>query len=233
MMHRELSIVMPTYNEEGCIEKVVREWTAAAAAATSSFEVVVVDDGSRDATGAILDRLASQIPGLRIIHQANAGHGPALRRAFQEARAEWVFHVDSDDQFDPGDLGKLWNLRSAYDYLCGYRAERHDPFHRKVVSGLLRLLNWLLFGLDVRDANIPFKLIRRAALAELLALVPSGALTPSILMSVAAKRRFRFVEIPVRHYARATGRSFLVRLSLLKACFRSAAELRSFRAVLK
>ncbi len=224
---------MPCYNEEGCIEKVAREWVAAISARVPCFELVVVDDGSRDSTGAIVDRLAVEIPQLRVIHQPNAGHGHALRRALEAARGEWVFHVDSDDQFVPRDFWKLWDVRENYDYLCGYRTQRQDPLHRLVITRIVRWLNFLFFGVYLRDANIPFKLIRRPALERLLELVPRGVFAPSIMMSLAGKRQFRFAEIPVGHVARKTGKISIVRVGLLKACLRCVGELRSFRAVLR
>jgi glycosyltransferase involved in cell wall biosynthesis len=224
---------MPAYNEEGCIEKVVREWAAEASRQTSSFEVIVVDDGSSDSTGAILDRLSGEIPQVRVIHQANAGHGVALRRGLEAARAQWIFHVDSDDQFTPEDFVRLWDCRESYDYLAGFRAYRRDALHRRVISRLVRVATLALFGASPRDPNVPFKLIRRAALHELLALVPSGVFAPSIMMSLAASRRFRFVEIPVQHFPRKTGRVSIVRWKLWKACFRCVAELTRFRNVLR
>lgn len=232
-MNPELSIVMPCYNEEGCIEAVTRAWIGEAGRRAPSLEVIVVDDGSRDQTGAILDRLAQELPSLRVIHQPNSGHGRALRVALEAARGEWVFHVDSDDQFDPRDFWKLWNLRNDYDYLCGYRVERHDPVHRLVISDLLRGLNRLLFGVAVRDANVPFKLIRRPALERILSLIPRGVFAPSIMMSIAGQRLFRFREVAVSHRARQTGRISIVRLRLLRACLQCAKELWAFRAVVK
>ncbi len=228
----ELSLVMPAYNEQACIEQVVRSWLAELAPRLRSLELIVVDDGSRDSTGAVLDRLASRESTLRVIHQANAGHGAALRRALEVAQGQWIFHVDSDDQFAPGDFWKLWEIREGYDYLCGRRVGRQDPCHRRVISRLLELLVRLWFGVRLADANSPFKLIRRPALEQLLELVPRTVFAPSIMMSVAARRRWRFAEIPVAHFARRTGRISIVRLGLLRACWRCVGELRAFRAVL-
>jgi len=233
LLEPELSVVMPAYNEEGCIEKVVREWVSVISGRVDSFEVIVVNDGSRDSTGTLLDRLAAGVPALRVIHQSNAGHGAALRRALEAARGQWIFHVDSDDQFRPLDFWKLWEARDGYDYLCGQRVRRRDPLHRRVITGLARLLNRALFGVWLRDANVPFKLMRRPALAQLLAVVPAGVFAPSIMMTVAARRRFRFLEIPVEHLARTTGRISIVRWGLVKACWRCARELMAFRAALQ
>ncbi len=224
---------MPCYNEEGCIEAVIRAWIGEAGQRAPSLEVIVVDDGSRDRTGAILDRLAPELPSLRVIHQSNAGHGRALRAALEAARGEWIFHVDSDDQFDPRDFWKLWDLRNDYDYLCGYRVTRHDPLHRLIISRVLRLLNFAVFGVALRDANVPFKLIRRPALDRILPMIPRDVFAPSIMMSIAGKRLFRFREIPVSHRARRTGRISIVRLRLLNACLRCAKELWAFRAAVK
>lgn len=228
----ELSIVMPCYNEEGCIESVVRDWVGVIRLRHSDFEIVVVDDGSRDRSGAILDTLEEEIPELRVIHQANGGHGAALRRALEEARGTWVFHVDSDDQFIASDFWTLWDLRDDNDYVCGIRIRRHDPLHRLVITRVVRVLTRLFFGTRVRDANIPFKLARRSALDALLELVPNDVFAPSILITVAAAKLCRYTETPVLHRARRTGRISIVRMKLLKACLRCTLELAAFRRVL-
>ena len=198
-----------------------------------NFEILIVNDGSRDHSGEILDKLALEIPELRIVHQPNAGHGAALRKGLEHARGEWVFHVDSDNQFLSTDFWKLWDLRNEYEYLCGIRTQRHDPFHRLFITRLVRILIFLYFGTFISDANIPYKLVRQAELGHLLALISPNVFAPSIFMAVAGARCFRFKEIPVTHLARETGTVSIIRLNLVKACLRSARELAAFRSALR
>lgn len=228
-----LTIVIPCYNEEGCIDLVIRDWVTTIASRIRNFEFIIVNDGSRDRSGEILDKLALEIHELRIVHQPNAGHGAALRKGLEHAQGEWVFHVDSDNQFLPMDFWKLWDLRNEYEYLCGIRTQRHDPFHRLLITRLVRILIFLYFGTSVCDANIPYKLVRKAELEHLLTLISPDVFAPSIFMTVAAARCFRFKEIPVRHLARETGTVSIIRLNLIKACLRSARELAAFRSALR
>ena len=229
----DLTVVIPCYNEEGCIEIVVRDWVRTIASRIHNFEFIIVNDGSRDRSGEILDTLALDIHELFVIHQTNAGHGAALRKGLEQAKGEWVFHVDSDNQFLSTDFWKLWDQRKGYEYLCGFRTQRHDPFHRLLITRLVRILIFLYFGLYIQDANIPYKLIQREKLAQLLTLISPTVFAPSIFMTVAAARFFRFKELPVTHLARETGTISIVRFNLIKACFRSGQELALFRSTLR
>ena len=228
----QLTLVIPCYNEEGCIELVIRDWVKTISSRVRDFEIVVVNDGSRDQSGQILDKLALEIPELRIIHQPNAGHGAALRNGLEHAGGEWIFHVDSDNQFLSSDFWKLWDLRSNYEYICGIRTHRHDPFHRLLITRLVRIMIFLYFGTSISDANIPYKLVRKTELNQLLNLIPSNVFAPSIFMAVTAARFFRFKEIPVTHLSRKTGTVSIMRLNLAKACLRCARELIAFRSTL-
>ncbi len=228
-----LSVVMPCYNEEGCIEEVVRDWISEIGSKIPEHELIVVNDGSRDASGEILDRLAEQLPQLRVHHQKNAGHGPALRAGLEAARGEWIFHVDSDNQFRSADFWTLWDARDTYRYMTGIRVQRHDPLHRLVITRILRVLMFLFFGVWVRDSNVPYKLVGRPELDMLLELVPRDVFAPSIFLTVAAAKLVPFKEFQVTHLPRETGTISIVRLGLLKACFRCVGELASFRSALR
>jgi glycosyltransferase involved in cell wall biosynthesis len=216
----ELSVVMPVYNEAGCIERVVRSVETHILGRLESSELVVVDDASTDATASILDRLAGADGRLRVLHQhVNSGHGAAIRRGFEEARGDFVFQMDSDDQFLCEDFWKLWEVRADSDVVMGVRRVRHDPVHRLAITRILRLVDRALFGVVLEDANVPFKLMRRCRLEEWLALVPADAVAPSIMLAVVAARRgHRVREVPVTHLARATGTGSLVPVRLIKIC---------------
>jgi glycosyltransferase involved in cell wall biosynthesis len=229
---------MPAYNEEGCIEQVVKTWLRAIpATGASSGVLVVVNDGSRDRTGAILDSLASQEPHLVVVHQVNGGHGKALRTAYDKAvelDARWVFHVDSDDQFEASDLKLLWERRQESHFILGFRRSRHDAFHRLVITRILRALNFLLFGAWLRDANIPFRLIRGQYLKILLSSISPTVFAPNIFLAVlAVKDGQNVMSIPVTHRERETGKVSIVRWRLIKACLRCVRELIEFRLRLR
>lgn len=231
----ELCVVMPAYNEAACIAEVIDKW-GSLAKQVSSFAMIVVNDGSKDNTGPILDSLAPSHPWLTVIHQQNGGHGRALRRAYDEAvlkSPQWVFQVDSDDQFIPEDFPKLWTVRNESLFLLGYRKERHDDPVRLVITRVLRVLLALAASRYVPDSNIPFRLIRGDYLKKLLPLIPNGVFAPNILLSLLAARDGQDLKsIPVHHKARQTGTNSLFRWGLFKACFRCAKELIKFRMAL-
>lgn len=223
----QLSVVMPVYNEEECIEEVVRSIDREIVSKLESCEFIVVDDGSRDGTARVLERMKSSMPRLRVLTQVpNQGHGPAIRRGFEEASGEFVFHIDSDNQFEVEEFWRFWELRADADLILGYRRVRHDPLHRLILTRIVRALLLVLFGSYLRDSNVPFKLIRAERLRELLAAIPPDAFAPSILIAgLAALRGLRLHQLPVTHLPRLTGQCSIVRWKLLRSCCLSAWQL--------
>jgi len=227
-------LVMPAYNEEGCIQKVVEAWmTKMRAWFGQETRCIVVNDGSRDRTGELLDALAAQDPQVLVIHQKNAGHGGALLNAYRQALAlnpEFVFHVDSDDQFDPDDFDALWQRRAESPFVLGYRAGRQDAFHRLVITRILHVVLTLSFGLNIRDSNVPFRLMTAGFLRQALAIIPGQVFAPNIFLSViAARQGCDLMHLPVRHVERKTGKVSIVRWKLLKVCWRCVGEVTAFR----
>jgi glycosyltransferase involved in cell wall biosynthesis len=185
--------------------------------------MIIVNDCSTDSTPAILDRLAAELDCIRVITPPrNGGHGKALRLAYENARKSLVFHTDSDYRFDPKDFWKLYEETGANDLVIGYRAVRHDPLPRLVITNILRLSNIVLFGFNLKDANSPFRIIRKECLDACLGVVPPGVFAPSIMLAVAARRMgYKVKEIPVTHLPRLTGEVSIKKWKLLKACMRS------------
>ncbi|MGH7801605.1 MAG: glycosyltransferase family 2 protein [Thermodesulfobacteriota bacterium] len=226
-----VSVVMPVFNEEGIIERTVRDFYSEIVVHIHGSEMVIVDDCSTDKSPEILKKLAEELPSIRILRPAkNGGHGKALRLAFENVKCDLIFHTDSDYQNDPKDFWNLYGEIEESDLVIGYRAVRHDPFPRLVVTRLVRLVNLVLFGFHIRDANSPFKLIRRSCLEECLKEVDPDVFAPSILLAVTARwKGYRLKEVPVTHFPRRTGRSFIVKWKLIKACFRNLRELYGLR----
>lgn len=226
---------MPAYNEAECIEKVIAGWTQALSkiVGQGQFKMVIVNDGSKDDTGAILDKIASFNSNIMVIHQANAGHGPALMNGYRKAcemDAAYIFQVDSDDQFLPMDFQKLWDNREKSKFIMGWRQVRGDALHRHVIAKILRTLIFLFFGAFVKDGNIPFRLIERNYLKRLLGAMPSGLFAPNIFLAILASRNGQnLMFIPVTHLDRATGVVSMMGWKLFKICLRSVRELVDFR----
>ena len=227
----QLSVVMPVFNEAASIEGIVEDLGRVLLKLVDSIEVIVVDDCSTDETPEILARLAADRPWLDVQRAAqNAGHGPSVMRGLALARAEWVFQLDSDGQFVVSEFGGLWERRADADLLLGVRASRRDPLHRLLLTRVVRIVTSLLAGRWVRDANTPFRLVRRPLLEEMRGFVEPGALAPNILITLGASiRRWRTIDVPVTHLARERGVSTLRKVRLVKFSLRGLAQLVAFR----
>ena len=207
-MRPALSIVLPAYNEEGNIERVVRDAAAAAADLAPPYEIVVVDDGSRDGTGEILARLAAEMGArLRIVrHPVNEGYGAALRDGFRATTGDLVFYTDSDNQFDLRELSDILPLMKDVDAVLGYRVARQDPWMRKAVSGGFNRLSSAAFGMSVRDLNCSFKLFR-GDLIRALPIQSTDFFVDTEMVARIHRAGWRYVQRGVRHYPRTAGRS--------------------------
>jgi glycosyltransferase involved in cell wall biosynthesis len=203
-----LSIVLPAYNEEGNIERVVREAARAAAALVPDYEIVVVDDGSRDRTPEILAQLVGELgPNLHVVHHPrNLGYGAALRDGFRATRGVLVFYTDSDNQFDLRELAQMLPLMKDCDAALGYRVDRQDAWMRKVVSGGFNRLSSLVFGMSVRDLNCSFKLFR-GDLIRGLPIDSTDFFVDTEMVARLHRAGCRYVQRGVRHYPRTAGRS--------------------------
>jgi dolichol-phosphate mannosyltransferase len=221
---------MPAFNEAAGIEAAVRE-VLATVTAVESVEVIVVDDGSGDGTGEILDELAREHEGLRVVHQANAGHGAALRTGIEAARGERLFLLDADRQIPLTAFPAVWSRAGGRDGAFGVRAVREDPPVRRALTWLVRLAIAALFGLRIADANAPFKVVRREVWREAARCIPRGTLAPSLFLAIYVRHRGLDVpDVEVPHRARATGAGSLPTLRLAKFCIRALGQLLALRA---
>jgi dolichol-phosphate mannosyltransferase len=202
-----VSIVMPAWNEAEIIESCVREWYDEVIARIPGSELIVVDDCSTDSTGDIVTALGKQLPGVRCVRPArNGGHGKALRVGFAHATLDFVFQTDSDRQHLPSDFWKVWDRRNQADFVFGIRKQRADGVVRLGITRLMRMLNLIVWGVWVRDANCPFKLMRREALAAVLAQIPVDCFIPMVLVSILSRKMgFRVAETEVEHLPRLGG----------------------------
>jgi len=204
-----LSYFFPAHNEEANLEGLVLEALAALPALAERFEIIAVDDGSKDQTPQIADRLAAANPDLvRVVHHpTNLGYGAALRSGFRAARYELVAFTDGDRQFRVADLGRLTARLAgpdAPDAVVGFRIRRADPVIRTLYARLYKLANRTLFGLRVRDVDCACKLFRREALAGVR--VESGGAFFSAELLIKARAAGRKVaEVGVEHYPRTAG----------------------------
>jgi glycosyltransferase involved in cell wall biosynthesis len=204
-----LSYFFPAHNEEANVRQLVDEALATLPTLADTWEIVIVDDGSRDATPAIADELTAANPGLvRAVHHAtNLGYGAALRSGLGAARYDLVAFTDGDRQFRVADLGRLLERLAAPDHpdvVAGYRIRRADPLVRTVYARLYRLANRIFFGLAVRDVDCACKLFRRGAL-EGLRIESGGAFFSAELLIKLRESGRTVAEVGIPHYARTAG----------------------------
>lgn len=219
---------MPAYNEAENIEGMLADTVRAAQALTPDFEVVVVDDGSKDATADAVRRFASADPRVRLVqHPKNLGYGAAVYSGLTAAGKDWVFFTDSDRQFVLDEIALLLRHADKADLVVGYRAPRRDPPLRLLYGWGWNFLVSLLFGYTVRDIDCAFKLMRRDVVQRLAPHVLSRGATFSAEWMVMARRHgYRIVEVPVTHRPRQAGNPTGARLHVVWRAFRELARFR-------
>jgi glycosyltransferase involved in cell wall biosynthesis len=203
----ELSYFFPAHNEEANLHGLVEEALGALPGLADRFEIVVVDDGSTDATPRIADELAAAHPEVRVVHHStNFGYGAALRSGFATARYGNVAFTDGDRQFKVRDLGRLIERLQVggVDAVVGYRIRRADPLFRTVYAKLYRLANRIFFGLRVRDVDCACKLFTRSSLEGVKVESGGAFFSAELLIKLRARGR-RVVEVGVPHYPRRAG----------------------------
>jgi glycosyltransferase involved in cell wall biosynthesis len=205
----DLSYFFPAHNEEPNLELLVDEALATLPALADRFEIVIVNDGSRDATGQIADRLAAAHPDVvrAVHHPTNLGYGAALRSGFAAARFGHVAFTDGDRQFKVADLGRLAARAGEPDrpdVVVGFRIKRMDPIIRTAYARSYRLANRIFFGLQVTDVDCACKLFRREAL-EGIRIESDGAFFSAELLIKLRARERTVTEVGVPHYPRTAG----------------------------
>ncbi|HVR71708.1 MAG TPA: glycosyltransferase family 2 protein [Vicinamibacteria bacterium] len=203
-----LSIFFPAYNDAGTIASLALIAHMTARELTGDYEVIVVDDGSPDHTGALLDEMARHFQWLRVVHHpTNRGYGGALRTGFLSASKDLVFYTDGDAQYDPREMVKLYEaLGPGVDLVNGYKIGRSDPLHRIVIGRLYHTFVRAMFGLRLRDVDCDFRLMRRRVFDKVVLTRSSGVICVELMKKV-QDHGFRIAEVPVHHFHRSYGRS--------------------------
>jgi glycosyltransferase involved in cell wall biosynthesis len=201
-----LSVILPAYNEEENIALAVARGVEVLPQLAEEWEVIVVDDGSRDRTGAIVaDLVAAHYPRVRLLqHPVNQGYGAALRTGFLRARYELVFYTDADNQFDIGELRYVLPMMGDVDVVVGFRVYRYDTPIRVAMSAAYNRLIRVLFRLRVRDVDCSFKVLRREVVDK-ITIETDNFFVDTELVAKARKWNFRLAEKGVRHYPRTAG----------------------------
>src|SRR6266850_2374409 len=216
-----LTAFFPAYNDQHTIEAIVRTAAEEMRKVTDDFEVLVVNDGSKDQTGVILTQLQSKLPFLRVIHhERNRGYGAALISGFKNARKDLIFYTDGDGQYDVREIHNLLaELKPNIELVNGYKVKRADAWYRIWIGAMYRRAMRLAFGFSIRDVDCDFRLLRRYIFETISLESTSGVICVEMAKKF-DRAGFRMVEVPVSHYPRMHGRSEFFRVRHLVHTFR-------------
>ncbi len=207
-MSPSISAFFPAYNDAGTIPSMVIAADMTLRTLTDDYEVIVINDGSSDQTGEVLDELKRSYPRLRVVHhQKNTGYGGALRDGFAHATKELVFYTDGDAQYDPREMVSLLAaMVPGVDVVNGYKMKRSDPLIRIVIGKMYHWTVRTAFGLKVRDTDCDFRLFRRTVFDKVRLERNSGVICVEMMKKV-QDAGFNIAQVPVSHYHRAYGQS--------------------------
>jgi glycosyltransferase involved in cell wall biosynthesis len=221
-----LTVFFPCYNEQENVERVTEAALAMAARVTHDFEIIIVNDGSRDQTGPIADALAERHPPVRAVHNnPNLGYGGALQRGFREATKDWIFYTDGDGQFDFEEIDALLPLLDAYDIVSAYRLDRKDSLIRKINAWGWTMLVNLTFGMRLRDIDCAFKLFPKRLFAQ-IEMWSAGALIDAEILAKATRLGYRVGQVGVHHYPRTAGEQSGANIRVILRAFKELLLLR-------
>ncbi len=205
-MIREISFVIPAYNEEDNIASVVAACKSVAERISRNYEIIVVNDGSTDRTRETVENLVAEDPHILLVnHATNRGIAETMRTGFAATRYQYIFYTDGDCQFDVSEIKMLLPYCQDCDFVVGYRTHRADPIHRKITAFLYNFLIRRFFHISVRDVNCAFKLVKRESLCK-LTVRANSAFYFAELLTQAIRSGMTVCEVPVRHYPRRFGR---------------------------
>ncbi len=221
-----ISVFFPCYNEEANVERTTQAALKMCRRVSDDFEVIIVNDGSKDRTAEIANRLAAEIAEVRAIHNnPNLGYGGALQAGFRAATKDWVFYTDGDGQFDFEEIDKLLPMLDDYDIVSAYRMDRKDPFLRKLNALAWTSLVNVLFWLWLRDIDGAFKIFPRKLFDE-IEMKSMGALIDSEVLARAKRLGYTIGQVGVHHYPRTAGEQTGANLGVILRAFKELFKLR-------
>lgn len=202
-----LSVFFPAYNEEKNIKKTVEKAAKILPKIAKNWEILVVNDGSKDRTGKIVEQLIKKEPRIRMItHTPNRGYGATVKTGLYNSKYDWIFFTDSDGQFNFAEIEKFIAAKDQAELIIGYRLKRNDPLVRILIAKLLKIWDGFFFGLNVRDPDCAFKLIKKKVVEQIPQLITESAITVTEFLVRAQKAGFKIMEIGVHHYPRREGK---------------------------
>lgn len=217
---KSLSVFFPCYNEQENVERVIKTAADFLQSLNLDYEIIIVNDGSKDNTAQIANRLAGENPRIKAVHhKTNLGYGSALRSGFGAATKEFVFYTDGDGQFDIKELPMLFKYAGEYDIVTGFRINRQDNLARKINAFCWTTMVNLLFGMKIKDMDCAFKLYRRSIFDD-IKMASTGALINTEIFARAKNKGYKLFQIGVHHYPRTAGTQTGAKLSVILRAFK-------------
>ncbi len=221
-----ISVFFPCHNEAATVETLVAKTIDVLGAISTDYEIIIVDDGSTDDTGQISDRLAAEIPAVKVVHhKTNLGYGAALQSGFRAAAKELVFYTDGDAQFDIAELADLTPLMRQYDIVSCYRRNRREGLIRRFNAFCWSKIVSMVFGIKLRDVDCAFKLYKRRIFDD-IEMKSTGALIDAEILARARQKGYTITQTPVSHYPRQAGRSSGASIAVIARAFGELFKLR-------
>jgi glycosyltransferase involved in cell wall biosynthesis len=215
----KISAFFPAYNEEANITALAEKTSKVLSGICEDYEVIIVNDGSRDKTGEVAAALAARDRHIVAInHEKNMGYGAAVKTGMYATKFEWVFFTDGDGQFDVSEIGLLVKLTDRYDFVNGFRIKRADGFMRKLNAFAWGTMVKLLFNFHVKDVDCAFKLFKKEIL-DRAKIESEGALVSTELLAKTKKMGYKIGEVGVHHYPRTAGTQTGAKLKVILRAF--------------
>jgi glycosyltransferase involved in cell wall biosynthesis len=214
-----ISVFFPCYNEQENMRRLYESADKVLRSLGIDYEMIFVNDGSKDRTGEIADSIAASDPHVRVVHHPkNLGYGSALQSGFRAAGKDLVFFTDGDSQFDLDEMPKFLPLIEKYDIVAGYRIDRREGLVRKLNAWCWGTLVCFLFKMKVRDIDCAFKLFRRRIFDE-IELRSTGALISTEILARAIGKGYTITQVGVHHFPRRAGAPTGAKLSVILRAF--------------
>ena len=204
---KEISVFFPAYNEAENIQATLSKANKVLKSVAEKFEIIVIDDGSRDATADVVKNLMSSVNNLRLVtHVTNQGYGAALKTGIKQSKFKLICYTDSDGQFDFSEIEKfIAKIQDGADMVIGFRVNRTDTLYRRVMARLLKLAGTILFSLNVKDVDCGFKIFRRRIMENIGTLTTSSAITETELVARTKREGYKIQQVGVKHHSRTDG----------------------------
>lgn len=233
-MSENLYIIIPAYNEAENIATTINEWHEIVSRVSPESRLFVIDDGSKDNTYSIMEKLTGQYPQLKIETKINSGHGATLTYGYKKAlseHADYIFQTDSDGQTVPQEFWEFWCLRSQFDFIIGERTNRQDGLSRIMVTKVLKIILKIIFKVSIPDANTPFRLMNAKTLENYIEKIPDEYNLTNIMLTVLMlKDKVKTKFIPISFKQRQGGKNSINIPRICKIGLRAVSDFKKFQA---